>query len=254
MTIDWWTLALQTINVLILVWLLARFLFRPVSDIIARREQEAKKLLADAEAAKADVVRAKGEAEALRAETARERDTLVAEAHKTAEAEKAALAAKAADELSRQRAEAAALLERDREAAEKQLATRAAELSTDIAGKLLQRLPPADLLAAFLDGLCAEIRAQTPETRTALLAGNDGGALVLTTATPLDEAARARVTEAIAAALGTAAPLAFITDPSLIAGIELRGRHVAVRNSWQEDLARIRLELAREDQRPGAAG
>ena len=32
MQIDWSTLALQTVNVLVLVWLLARFLFRPVSD------------------------------------------------------------------------------------------------------------------------------------------------------------------------------------------------------------------------------
>jgi F-type H+-transporting ATPase subunit b len=30
MHLDPWTLALQTINVLVLVWLLAHFLFRPV--------------------------------------------------------------------------------------------------------------------------------------------------------------------------------------------------------------------------------
>lgn len=36
MRIDWSTLALQTINVVVLVWLLSRFLFRPVSDIIAK--------------------------------------------------------------------------------------------------------------------------------------------------------------------------------------------------------------------------
>ena len=32
MHIDWWTLALQTVNVLVLIWLLARFFFRPVMD------------------------------------------------------------------------------------------------------------------------------------------------------------------------------------------------------------------------------
>ena len=48
MRIDWSTLALQTVNVLVLVWLLARFLFRPVMAIIAERRIAAEKLLADA--------------------------------------------------------------------------------------------------------------------------------------------------------------------------------------------------------------
>ena len=53
MRIDWTTLALQTVNVLVLVWLLARFLFRPVSTIIAERRAAAEKLLADAAAQRA---------------------------------------------------------------------------------------------------------------------------------------------------------------------------------------------------------
>ena len=53
MPIDWWTLALQTVNVLILVWLLARFFCRPVAAmIVAKRQEQASKLLADAVAAR----------------------------------------------------------------------------------------------------------------------------------------------------------------------------------------------------------
>ncbi|MDU1693666.1 MAG: ATPase, partial [Bradyrhizobium sp.] len=33
MTIDWWTVGLQAVNVTILVWLLARFFWRPVAGI-----------------------------------------------------------------------------------------------------------------------------------------------------------------------------------------------------------------------------
>ncbi len=42
MHIDWSTLALQTINALVLVWLLARFLFRPVAEIVAERQDAAR--------------------------------------------------------------------------------------------------------------------------------------------------------------------------------------------------------------------
>ena len=38
MQIDWWTLALQTINFLVLVWLLTHFLYRPVRQVIAERK------------------------------------------------------------------------------------------------------------------------------------------------------------------------------------------------------------------------
>ena len=47
MRIDWWTFAFQTINVLVLVWLLSRFLFKPVAKIIADRQQAAARLMQD---------------------------------------------------------------------------------------------------------------------------------------------------------------------------------------------------------------
>ena len=43
---------LQTVNVVILVWLLGRFFCRPVVDIVAKRQEETNKLLADAAAAR----------------------------------------------------------------------------------------------------------------------------------------------------------------------------------------------------------
>ena len=52
MRIDWWTLAFQTVNVLVLVWLLSRFLFKPVSKIMAERQQAAAALMQDASAAR----------------------------------------------------------------------------------------------------------------------------------------------------------------------------------------------------------
>ena len=71
MHIDWWTLALQTVNVLVLIWILARFFFRPVVNIVAKRQEEASKLLADAAAARQQAADARAEAEQARAEVER---------------------------------------------------------------------------------------------------------------------------------------------------------------------------------------
>ena len=37
MTFDWWTLGLQTVNIVILVWLLQRFFWAPIAGMIAER-------------------------------------------------------------------------------------------------------------------------------------------------------------------------------------------------------------------------
>jgi F-type H+-transporting ATPase subunit b len=46
--IDWYTVAAQALNFLILVWLLKRFLYQPVLDAIGAREQRIAMQLADA--------------------------------------------------------------------------------------------------------------------------------------------------------------------------------------------------------------
>ena len=45
MTIDWWTLGIQTVNVVILVWLLQRFFWRPVAAMIEQRRATAQTAL-----------------------------------------------------------------------------------------------------------------------------------------------------------------------------------------------------------------
>ena len=54
MLIDWFTVVAQTINFLILVWLLKRFLYQPILDAIDARERRIAQELADAAAKKAE--------------------------------------------------------------------------------------------------------------------------------------------------------------------------------------------------------
>ena len=74
MQIDWWTLGLQTLNVLVLLWILNRFLFRPVAGMIAKRQATAAESLEKAQKAKseADAEREKAQAENARLASARD--------------------------------------------------------------------------------------------------------------------------------------------------------------------------------------
>ena len=57
MEIDWWTLAIQTVNFLVVVWLLSRFLYRPVRRMIEAREADDRKAAEDAAAKAAEAER-----------------------------------------------------------------------------------------------------------------------------------------------------------------------------------------------------
>ena len=54
MTVNWFTVIAQIVNFLILVWLLKRFLYKPVLDAIDKREKKIASQLDDAAAQKAD--------------------------------------------------------------------------------------------------------------------------------------------------------------------------------------------------------
>ncbi|SLN31081.1 ATP synthase subunit b [Roseovarius litorisediminis] len=96
MSIDWITVAAQIANFLVLVWLLRRFLYRPILDGIDAREAEITTRMQEAEHAKENAEGVKHEyqdqlkalnakqsdmAEAIRQEAEKQRDALLAEAH-----------------------------------------------------------------------------------------------------------------------------------------------------------------------------
>ncbi|GAA5238333.1 F0F1 ATP synthase subunit B [Burkholderia mallei] len=222
MRIDWSTLALQTVNVVVLVWLLSRFLFRPVSDIIAKRQAAARKLIDDA---------------------SRERDAAHAERER-ARAERASLAAARADA---QALRDAARAQADADAVQraKALDARATRLAIDIAAKLLARLPDSARVAGFVDGVAASL-ARLPADVRASLADEDAQVrLVAPRALTAQEAAACRA--AFAASVGRPLEPDVRVDPALIAGLELESKYANVRNSLRQDLATIEAALLNED-------
>ncbi|WP_075221422.1 F0F1 ATP synthase subunit B family protein [Acuticoccus yangtzensis] len=240
MTIDWWTLALQTINVVVLVALLGRFFFRPVAAAVAARKAEIAARLADADAARAEADRLMATRQAELDAVDAERDRLIAAARAEAERQGAALTGAAREEALRITAQGAADVARARTAAEDHARAEAERLALAIARRLVARLPAASLNAAFADGLAAELGALTPGEQAQVAEGP----VRVTTAAPLAEADRA----ALAAALAPLGAAAFETavDPGLVAGLTLTAPGLLVENAWGADLGRIAKEFRRE--------
>jgi F-type H+-transporting ATPase subunit b len=237
MTLDWWTLGIQTINVAILVWLLRRFFWRPVATMIEQRRAATRRAMAEAEVTRAQAAAALQEIEQTRAGIAKEREAVLAAARETAEQARAALLAEAARQVATLDATAHAAIERANEAAGDAWKERSARLAIAVAGQLAARLDGAKVRATFLDWLIEAIGALPNLTRQAVVAS--GAAVEVVSATPLDPAERKAVHDRIGEAFGGGVSIDFRTDPALIVGLELHGPHLLVNNSWRADLDRI---------------
>jgi F-type H+-transporting ATPase subunit b len=244
MHIDWWTLGLQTVNVLILVWLLARFFFRPVMDIVAKRQQEASKLLDDAAQARQDAVEERAKAEQERADVAAEREKLIAQAHSAAQIEKQNVLAQAAQEIGKLRDGANAAIAHGRAAMEAAAIDHASTLAVNVAQRLLDRFRAQDLLATFINETSRDLRALSPQARQSLAGATTAEhPIEVITAAPLSDDEKKHVAATLKEVFGRDLPLVFRFDAGIINGIELQGQNTIIRNSWRADLDRIRGEL-----------
>lgn len=251
MHLDGWTLLLQAINFLVLVWLLRHFLYRPVLAVIAERQAATERVRAEAEAARADADHLRQGLEGERAGLASERDRLLAAAHTQAEADRAALLDKARAEADRLLADARARIEEERRQALDGLRARAATLGTAVAERLLRGVAAdgaeAVVNRGFLDAACRSVEALPEAQRRALAAEDDPVPVRLVGAAPLSPEDAGRCRDRLAAALGRPVALAVAEDPGLIAGVELRFPHTVLRHNWKQGLADAMKELSGDD-------
>lgn len=243
MTINWWTLGFQTTNVLILVWLLQRFFWRPIAAMIEQRRSATEKALADAKAAGDKAAAALADVAATRAGFAKEHDAILADAHTAADKVSKATLDAATKDAAAHTAAAQAAIATEHVAAEAAWSDRASQLAVQIAGRLAGRLQGSAVDTAFLDWLLSSIRALPEQARHA--ATDAPGGIEAVSAHPLEAAEQDRYRCMIAEAFGTKLDLTFRADPALIAGVELHGPHFALGNSWRADLHEILKDIKR---------
>jgi F-type H+-transporting ATPase subunit b len=248
MRIDWWTLGLQTINAVVLIWLLSRFLFKPIAAIVAARRQAADALLADAHAAKAQAEQERAGAAAQTRALADQRAGAFAAIEAQAMEHKARMLAQVQQEADTLRAAAHAQREAARQAETDAVHARAVALAVDIAAKVLERLPDDALIDGFIDGLAAQVPKLSAATRATL--GIDGTPLRMRVARAPNANQAERCRKALSDALDRPIVLDWVVEPSLIAGLELDAEHASIRNSLRSDLELVSTELLSDGHGP----
>ncbi len=248
MHFDWWTLALQTVNFGILVWLLHRFLYKPVLRMIDARRDEIEKqfgaVRAAEEHAKTAMAAVESERTGIAAERAAALKAAAAQAEETAQARR--------DQAER---EAAALLDGARETIAKEReqaltdARRAAlDLGVEVARRLLDEVPTELRAEAWLERVEQHLANIAPAEREEIRKGlNSSGAVRAVTAVPLPESVIPQWRDRLRKALGDSVSIDFEADPALVAGVELHLPNAVLRYSWSSVVAAMRAEIEAHD-------
>ena len=132
-------LLFQVINFLLLLYLLNRFLFKPVLNLLDERERRIRKGLEDAEAAARDRELAQAEREAALDEARKEAQAMIARATKIADDSRAEILADAKAQAEKVTSRATEEISAEKERAMAELRATVADLALEAAGRLVRK-------------------------------------------------------------------------------------------------------------------
>ncbi len=249
MSFSWSTFALQAVNFLILIWLLKRFLFKPVSAIVAQRKTEITRMQAEAEVARQSAEQARKEFEQSRSEVEARRQALSEQTRAELADQRSKMIQAAQAEIDKLKSAMVKQLDEEREDAAREISERAVQIAVQLAERLLRQCAAPSLNELFLNRLVDHLDHLTIAERAALLdqSGPDRGSLSVTTACPLDPETQSKWRMALAKHLGVSAPVRFEVDNDLIAGVELKFPLAVLRFSWRQALAEAQQELTQRE-------
>lgn len=241
MQIDWWTLALQAVNFLVLVWLLSRFLFRPVREVIEKRRKLAEQAFAEADKRQSAADAALHQYEEDRAALAEERQNLLSQIRKEQEAEAQKILDDARSKSDQLLAEAKKSISRERDAAVAEVKKQVAGLAVEMAARLLDEIGSPASNGRVADSLVERLGNMPEDEQKRLqkdLSAN-GARLTVATASPLAADEQRQWIERFDAYLGDGHKTEFVVDPDIVGGAELRFPHAMLKLTWADYLRRM---------------
>jgi F-type H+-transporting ATPase subunit b len=241
MLIDWFTVGAQALNFLILVWLMKRFLYKPILSAIDAREKRVAAELADADAKKAEAQKERDEFQHKNQEFDQQRAALVSQATLEAQTERKRLLAEARKDADALRAKRQEVLRNEQQNLNQEISRWTQQEVFAITRKALADLASASLEermgAVFVERLRA-LSGTAKEQLAAALKASTQPARVRS-AFDLPPEQRAAVQKAINETFSSDIHIQFETAPELVSGIELSTNGQKVSWSIAEYLATL---------------
>ena len=247
MPIDWFTVAAQAINFLLLVWLMKRFLYKPVLRAIDAREKRIEEQLGDAKALKMEALKEKEEFQRKSGIFDRERTELMNAAAEKAKSEKIHLLEEARSSAEILRAKWREDLERDASRLEEDFQRRVREEVFSIVRKTLSDLAGEELESKIIDLFLRRLGKMDEEERKGLAPKTmaPDASVRLRTAFSLTEEQRNTIGQEVKKLFSLKKEPEFTVEKNLVAGMELSVSGQKI--SWTIDDYLLSLRESVED-------
>ena len=220
MSVDWFTVASQIINFFILVWLLKKFLYRPILTAMENRQQKVKSELEQAANLTKSAEEEKKQYLALQVEAKGLVERQLSQAHQDAEQLRKNLFQTTKAEVEAAHVRWQNELEREKELFGKQASAQVSVQFQCLAKRAFRDLADENLEAHIVGRFCALISSGTTETDFLRhLQNNDE--LQVFTAFPLSKDSKEEIKQVLRERLGGQPLFQFREEPTLIAGILL---------------------------------
>lgn len=223
MLIDWFTVLAQTVNFLILVWLLKRFLYQPILDAIDAREQRIASELADAAEKQQLARQERGSYQQKNIDFDQQREAMLRKATEAAETERQRLLAQArtaADDLASKNQLS---LKREQHLQYQELSRLTQTQVMLIARRTLTNLANQALESAIVAVFIKQLDQLQDDTKfsfkQSLLKAEHSASVC--SAFVLQDTERSAIQQAVNQCFSDQVRLTFITSEQIIAGIEL---------------------------------
>jgi F-type H+-transporting ATPase subunit b len=255
MPIDWFTIVAQAINFLILVWLLKRFLYKPILNAIDERERGIRTQLAKAEEKKAAAQKERDDLQRKNDVFDQERAALLKNATDEAEAQRQRLLDEARKDADSLRAKRQEQLGSEQRNLSQEITRWTQKQVFAITRKTLEDLAAASLEERMGDVFVDRLRALTGSAKEQLAAAlkSSKQPARVRSAFNLPAAKRSEIESAIKETLGAETQVQFETAPDVVSGIELSSNGQKVAWSIADYLATLEKsasELLRVDAKP----
>lgn len=223
MLIDWFTIIAQVINFLVLVWLMKRFLFKPILKAIDAREKRIAQALADADLKKAEALQEKMLFRDKNNQFSQQQQQLLDTATKEANALRQRLlldARQAADDFSAKRQEA---WQREQQSMTEELIRQTREEVFAISRKTLTDLADMSLEKRMVDVFRYHLLNLSKEKKATLTASlqTSPSPVLVRSAFELQPEQQQEIQHSLSETLPAGFNVSFETEPELISGIEL---------------------------------
>lgn len=242
MELDWTTFLLEALNFLILVWILKRFLYRPILDVIAQRQARIEGTLANAKKIQDEALELKTKKEQQLKEWDIKQETAQMKLTEEINVKRDHMMADLAADIERERKKNAALEEVRHQEWLRSTETKALVQASQFSASFLSRLASTELEAKLFDVLLEDLQKLTPEKTAPLIEAADRSEIRIhvTSAFPLPSDRQTQLVETLTKLVGKMLPTKFSEDPSLLSGVKISVGPWVLHANLRDELAFFR--------------